>query len=55
MKKLIGQLGGLGEIQTLKSQIRIHGDEILMLRKAVYGEHWRNYGGSSVLTEEDQI
>ena len=42
---LISQLAALADIQTMKSQIDTHSEEIVMLRKAVYGEQWRAYGG----------
>ncbi len=43
---LVNQLVGLAHIETMKSQIHTHSEEIVLLRKAVYGERWRQYGHS---------
>lgn len=45
MKKLILQLGGLSELGLMKASIKTHNEEIVLLRKAVFGDQWQRYGG----------
>ena len=41
---LVEKLGALGELLTLKAQVNTHSEEIVMLRKSVYGDQWRKFG-----------
>ncbi len=43
---LVGQLVGLAHIETMKAQIQNHNEEIVLLRKAIYGDGWRQFGRS---------
>lgn len=45
---LVGQLTGLAEIERLKANIQTHNEEIVFLRKAVFGEEWKRFGGPTV-------
>lgn len=42
---LVDQLKALSEMALIKAQIKLHGEEIVMLRKSVYGSEWRQHGG----------
>ena len=42
---IIGKLGELAELALIKSQIETHNEEIVMLRKTVYGDRWKQHGG----------
>ncbi len=43
---LVGKLEGLSHIETMKAAIEVHSNEIVMLRKTVYGDRWRQFGGA---------
>ncbi len=43
---LVGQLRSLSHIETMQQAIETHNNEIVMLRKAVFGDRWRQFGGA---------
>ncbi len=43
---LVEQLKGLAELETVKVQVLTHSEEIVMLRKAVYGDRWKHFSAS---------
>ena len=42
---IVGKLSELAELAIIKSQIETHNEEIVMLRKTVYGAGWKQHGG----------
>lgn len=43
---LIEKLEALAELEIIKARIQTHSEEIVMLRKKVYGDDWRWHSGS---------
>lgn len=42
---LVGQLKALSHLEVMQAALNTHSEEIVMLRKAVYGDRWRQFGG----------
>lgn len=42
---LVKQLEALAHLETMKARLDTHDNEIVMLRKSVFGDRWRQFGG----------
>ncbi len=49
---LVGKLEELAELAIIKKQIDNHNEEIVMLRKAIFGDQWKRFGGPGGQREE---
>lgn len=49
-KDLLGLISklDLAALETIKNQVSTHSKEIVLLRKAVFGDRWRQHGGPEV-------
>ncbi len=48
---LLSSLKALSHVETMQAQLATHSEEIVMLRKTVYGDRWRQFGGSGATKE----
>jgi hypothetical protein len=48
--KFVDQISKLAHLETMQAQIATHSEEIVMLRKTVYGDRWRQFGGTGRTT-----
>lgn len=50
IKRLLGRLEALSHLEAMRAAIETHSAEIVMLRKTVYGDRWRQFGGAGKMT-----